>query len=449
MQLLHSHGAGLDVHKKTVVAHVRIAGPKGTAQRQTRTFSTMTDDLLHLSDWLTSLNVTHVAMESTGEFWKPIYALLEGSFTVLVVNAQHMKNVPGRKTDVKDAEWIADLLCHGLVRGSFIPPQEQRDLRDLTRQRTNLVRDRATVVNRLQKVLEWSNIKLASVASDVMGVSARAMLEAIVQGQSDAGELAELARGKLRSKQAELERALSGRVREHHRFLIAQHLTHIDFLDEQIEAFDSQIGERITRQETDAGEPPQAADTAGQAAAEAEQAQVEPAEPAVLNWQQAVAIWDSLPGIGQRVAEQLVAEIGPDLTSFPSAAHLASWARLCPGNHESAGKRYSGRTGKGNVWLRSSLIQAAHAAARKRDSWLSAYYGRLVARRGAKKAIVAVAHKLLTIGYTLLRNRELYQEPGAAALDERRADKLLTRLRHKIEQLGYTVTLEPVPAPAA
>lgn len=446
MELLHSHGAGLDVHKKTVVAHVRIAGSKGATTRHTRTFSTMTDGLLCLSDWLTSHAVSHVAMESTGEFWKPVYNLLEANFTVLVVNAQHMKNVPGRKTDVKDAEWIADLLCHGLVRGSFIPPQPQRDLRDLTRQRTNLVRDRATVVNRLQKVLEWSNIKLASVASDVLGVSARAMLEAIVAGHSDASALAELARGRLRTKQAELERALSGRVREHHRFLIAQHLLHIDFLDEQITTFDEQITTMM--QEHDAPAPP--ANEADVPAAR-EPAASQPTSPGnePLAWEAAVAIWDSLPGIGRRVAEQLVAEVGPDMSAFPSAAHLASWAKVCPGNRESAGKRLSGRTGKGNQWLRTSLVQAAHAAVRKRDSWLAAYYGRLVARRGVKKAIVAVAHKLLTIGYTLLQNRELYQERGAAALDERQTDKLLTRLRHKIEQLGYTVTLEPVGAAPA
>jgi len=442
MELLHSHGAGLDVHKKTVVAHVRIAGPKGSVTRHSQTFFTMTDGLLLLSDWLTSLAVTHVALESTGEFWKPVYNLLEASFTVLVVNAQHMKNVPGRKTDVKDAEWIADLLCHGLVRGSFIPPQPQRDLRDLTRQRTNLVRDRSSVVNRLQKVLEWSNIKLASVASDVVGVSARAMLEAIVQGHTDATVLAELARGRLRAKQTELERALSGRVREHHRFLIAQHLLHIDFLDEQIAAFDGQITTLMQQHDTPPQPPAHSEQEDAQATSPGEsEVVVSKSEP--LSWQAAVAIWDSLPGIGRRIAEQLVAEIGPDMSAFPSAAHLASWAKLCPGNRESAGKRLSGRTGKGNQWLRVSLVQAAHAAVRKRDSWLAAYYGKLVARRGAKKAIVAVAHKLVTIGYSLLCNGELYQERGTTAMDERQKERLLARMQRRIEQLGYTVSLEP------
>src|SRR3712207_1356444 len=241
MHVLYPHCAGIDVHKKTAVVCCRTTAADGTVTTETRTFSTMTADLLTLSDWLTSQGVTHVALESTGEFWKPLYNLLEGTFVILVVNAQHMHNVPGRKTDVKDAEWIADLLAHGLLRGSFIPPEPQRDLRDLTRQRTILVRERAEVVQRLQKVLEWANLKLASVATDVAGRSARAMLEAIVDGQSDVAVLAELARGRMRSKRAELERALDGRVRDHHRFLIAKHLIHIDFLDEQIADFDAQI----------------------------------------------------------------------------------------------------------------------------------------------------------------------------------------------------------------
>ena len=231
MDMLYSRCAGIDVHKKMVVVCCRIVDPTGAITKETRTFSTMTADLLALADWLASLEVTHVAMEITGEFWKPLYNLLEGNFTILVVNAQHLKHVPGRKTDVKDAEWIADLLAHGLLRGSFIPPEPQRDLRDLTRQRTILVRERAGVVQRLQKVLDWANIKLASVATDVAGRSARAMLEAIVDGQSDVTALADLARGRLCSKRAELERALAGRVRDHHRFLIAKHLIHIDFLD--------------------------------------------------------------------------------------------------------------------------------------------------------------------------------------------------------------------------
>jgi transposase len=444
MDLLYPRCAGIDIHKKTAVVCCRIVEPHGSVTTQTRTFSTMTADLLALSDWLTHLEITHVALESTGEFWKPLYHLLEGNFTILVVNAQHMHNVPGRKTDVKDAEWIADLLAHGLLRGSFIPPEPQRDLRDLTRQRTILVRERAEVVQRLQKVLEWANLKLAAVATDVVGRSARAMLEAIVDGQSDVTALAELARGRMRSKRAELERALDGRVRAHHRFMIAKHLIHIDFLDEQIADFDTQIAAHIQLQ------PPlsPAPAVAGTPRAETVPASGPrtpdgPAADVPLTWEAAIAIWDGIPGIGRRGAEHLVAELGVEMAQFPSAAHAASWAKLSPGNNVSAGKRYAATIGKGNQWLRSTLIQAAHAAVKVKDSYLAAFYHRLVGRRGVKKAIVAVAHKILTIAYTLLRKREPYRERGAAALDARRKDQVLHRLQRRCEQLGYKVHLEP------
>ena len=455
MDLLYARCAGMDVHKKTVVVCCRIVEPAGTVTKETRTFSTMTADLLALSDWLTSLGITHVAMESTGEFWKPLYNLLEGNFTILVVNAQHMKNVPGRKTDVQDAEWIADLLAHGLLRSSFIPPEPQRDLRDLTRQRTILVRERADVVRRLQKVLEWANLKLASVATDVAGRSARAMLEAIVDGQSDVTALAELARGRMRSKRTELERALAGRVRDHHRFLIAKHLIHIDFLDEQLADFDAQITAHIQVQPPLPPQPPTDGTVAHEdmAAAPTSAVSDEPSEASKvenpLTWEDAIAIWDGIPGIGRRVAEQLVAELGVDMRQFPSAAHAASWAKLSPGNNVSAGKRYSSKIGKGNQWLRATLIQAAHAAVKVKDSFLAAFYQRLVARRGVKKAIVAVAHKILTIAYTLLRKREPYRERGAAALDERRKDQVLHRMQRRFEQLGYKVHLEPMTSEAA
>ncbi len=450
MHVLYPNGAGIDVHKKTAVVCCRTTAADDTVSLETRTFSTMTADLLALSDWLTTKGVTHVAMESTGELWKPLYNLLEGSFIVLVVNAHHMHNVPGRKTDVKDAEWIADLLAHGLLKASFIPPEPQRDLRDLTRQRTTLVRERASVVQRLHKVLEWANLKLTAVATDVVGVSARAMLEAIVDGQSDVTALAELARGRMRSKRAELERALAGRVRDHHRFLLAKHLLHIDFLDEQLADFDAQIAVHIQRQPPLPPSSPPDEPPAERAEGRAEARSPEgPAAEAGLTWEEAITIWDGIPGIGRRVAEQLVAELGVNMEQFPSAAHAASWAKLSPGNNVSAGKRYSSKIGKGNQWLRSTLIQAAHAAVRVKESSLAAFYQRLVARRGVKKAIVAVAHKLLTIAYTLVRKREAYQERGAAVLDERHKDRVLHRMQRRFEQLGYKVHLEPITSMAA
>ena len=440
MDLLHSHGAGLDVHKKTVVAHARITDPRGHITRHSRTFGTLTADLLALAAWLLNLEITHVAMESTGEYWKPIYNILEGSFTVLVVNAQHIKNVPGRKTDVKDAQWLADLLCHGLVRGSFIPPQAQRDLRDLTRQRTNLVRDRATVVNRLQKVLEWANIKLACVVSDVVGVSAREMLAAIVDGQSDVTALAELARGRMREKRAVLEQALEGRVRDHHRFVIASHLEQIDFLDAQIAGFDEQIVACVAEQA-----PP---------SSPAADPLPTPEPPSKdqrdhVSWEAAIQIWDSVPGVGRRLAEQLVAEIGPSPSQFPSAAHVASWAKVAPGNRESAGKRLSSKTGKGNRWLRTSLVQAAHGAVKVKGSALAVYYRRLAKRMNGKKAMMAVAHKILTIGYTLLCKHEWYREPDVSARETRRTEQLVAQMQRRIERLGYTVNIEPPAAVAA
>lgn len=439
MEVTFTHCAGLDVHKKTVVACCITPGAKGEKQIEVRTFGTMTVDLLALSDWLTSQQITHVAMESTGEFWKPIYNLLEGNFELLVVNAKHIKNVPGRKTDVKDAEWIAELLRHGLVRGSFIPPQAQRDLRDLTRQRTNLVQDRATVVNRLQKVLEWANIKLSSVATDVTGVSARAMLEAIVQDQVDPAALSELARGRLRKKRDALEQALTGAVRNHHRFMIAQHLMQIDFLDQQIAAFDEQIAAAMQ----DLSQPP---DEPGPTQPDASQVVVTPPEDttAPLTWEAAVALLDTIPGVGPRAAEMILAEIGLDMSRFPSEAHLSSWAKVSSGNNESAGKRYSGAIGHGNRWLRTVLVQVAWAAVKVKKSYLSSFYHRLAARRGAKRAIIAVAHRMLIAIYHMLKKHEPYKDLGATYLDERNKPKVVSRMKHRIEQLGYRVTIEPV-----
>src|SRR5919205_2954022 len=316
MDVVNERCCGLDVHKQTVVACVLVPGAGGKPRKEVRTFGTLTDEVLQLAAWLTEHSVTHVALESTGVYWKPIWNLLEGSFTLLLVNAQHIKQVPGRKTDVRDCEWIAELLRHGLLKASFVPEQPQRELRELTRYRTTVIRERTAEINRLQKTLEGANIKLASVASDVLGISARQMLDALVGGTTDAAALADLARGKLRAKLPTLERALAGRFAAHHQFLVAQHLAHIDYLDEAIARLDAAIAERLRPFEA------------------------------------AIARLDSIPGVGRRTAEVLLAEIGTDMGRFPTAAHLASWAGLCPGNNESAGKRKSGKTGQGSPWLR-------------------------------------------------------------------------------------------------
>ncbi len=346
-----------------------------------------------------------------------------------------------------DAAWIAELLRLGLLRASFIPPLPQRDLRDLTRHRTNLVQDRATVVHRLQKVLEWANLKLASVATDVTGVSARAMLEAIVGGEGDPQVLADLAHGRLRSKLALLEQALTGRVRNHHRFLLAQQLGQLDFLEEQIAELEEQIAKVITQQPP-ADEPPLPS-------VEGEPVPEAPSGPAVseagsdLSWADAVELLDTIPGVGRTAAEQIIAEIGTDMGRFRSAGHLASWAKVCPGNHESAGKRRSSKTGSGNRWLRTVLVQAAWAAVKVKEAHLAAVYHRLAGRRGAKRAIMAVAHRILTAAYYMLRDKVAYQEPGAPPQDEQRKARMLERLLARIEKFGYTAHLEPRGVPAA
>ena len=448
MQVTYTHCAGLDVHKKTVVACASVPGPGDQPHPVIRTFGTMTADLLALGDWLHSLNVKAVAMESSGEFWKPVYNLLEGHFEVLVVNAQHIKNVPGRKTDVKDAEWIADLLRHGLLRSSFIPPWPQRDLRDLTRQRTNLVQDRATVVNRLQKALEWANLKLSAVVSDVTGVSARAMLEALVAGETAPAALAELACGRLRAKRDLLEQALTGRVREHHRFIIAEHLIQLDNLDEQIGRFDAQISAYLQQLSA----PPPASGGASDAAPASLTPAADPASPApaALTWNAALVFADAVPGIGLRLAQDILAETGIDMSRFPSAGHFASWTKICPGHNESAGKRFAGATGHGNRWLRTKLVQAAWAAVKMRDSYFAACFHRLAGRRGVKRAIIAVAHRILIALYHVLSRQEPFRDLGATYYDARSQAQLIKRTERRFAQLGLKVTVEPLaPASAA
>jgi transposase len=452
MDVTYRHCAGLDVHKKSVVACVLVSAEGQRKHKEVRTFGTMTADLLRLSDWLTSHAVTHVAMESTGEFWKPVYNILEGNFELLVANAKHIKNVPGRKTDVKDAEWIAELLRHGLLRGSFIPEQDQRNLRDLTRQRTNLVEDRTRVVNRVQKVCEWSNIKLSAVVSDITGVSARAMLAALIEGQLQPEAMAALARGKLRDKRDELTLALTGVVHDHHRFLWVQLLTQLDFLDEQIAVFDREIAARLVQM--DAQQPPASpasSDTATEAAGEGAAGEGAAGEGAAsegqsalsrLTWTEAVALVDTIPGISPTNAESLLAETGIDMSRFPTAAHFASWAKLCPGNNESGGKKHPASIGHGNRNLRAGIVQAAWAAIRVKDSYLAAVYHRLVTRRGAKRSIVAVAHHMLTSIYHMLRKREPFHDLGATYFDQRNEARVVRRNVKSLEKLGYRVAIE-------
>jgi len=413
MDVVYTQCAGLDVHKKTVVAAIIVPDGQGGLHKETRTFGTMTVDLLALSDWLMGHGVTHAAMESTGEYWKPPFNILESNFEVMLVNAQHVKAVPGRKTDINDAEWLADLLRHGLLRASFIPPVGQRELRELTRHRSNFVRERATLVNRVQKVLESANIKLASVASDVMGVSGRAMLAALIEGHASPTEMADLAKGKLREKREQLVKALEGRVKPHHRFILTELLCQIDNVEEAVSHFDEQI------------------------------------QLLCVPFEAAIALLDTIPGVARQTAEIIVSEIGIDMSRFPSAAHLAAWAGVAPGNNESAGKRRSGKTRKGNQALGVALNQAAHGAAHTKGTYLSAQYHRLAGRRGKKKAILAVAHSILVIAYHLIKRQEPYRELGGDYFDQRRPEATAKRLVKRLQQLGYEVVIQSQPANVA
>jgi transposase len=374
MEVIIPRCAGLDVHKRTVVACVRRLEADGRIDQEVRTFGTMTADLLNLADWLAACGVTQVAMESTGVYWKPVYNLLEARFTILVVNAQHIKQVPGRKTDVKDCQWIAQLLQHGLLRAGFVPPRPIRQLRDLTRQRTQLIRHRATMANRLQKVLEDANIKLASVATDILGVSGRAMIRALIAGEQDPARLADLARRRLRAKTDLLVLALTGQVSDHHRFQLRGLMEQVERLDRGIEQLDGRILEATTPFEAE------------------------------------LARLMTIPGLSRSAAEVILAEIGTDMTAFPTAGHLGSWAGMSPGNHQSAGKRYSGRTTKGSPWLRSVLVQAAWSASHTKSTRLSVTYHKLARRIGKKRAVVAVGRKILKLVYEMLKGRTDYQE---------------------------------------
>jgi transposase len=411
VEIVHARCCGLDVHKKTVVACVLITGLDGGVERQLRTFNTMTADLLALDDWLSSLGVTHVALESTGVYWRPVFNILEDeSRTLLLVNPQHMRAVPGKKTDVRDSEWLADLLRHGLLRASFIPPAPIRAVRDLTRYRKTLVQQRADQANRLQKTLEGANLKLAAVAADVLGVSGRAMLAALLAGERDPDVLADLARGRMRAKLPQLRQALTGRIQPHHLVLIGQILEHIDFLEQSIAQVQAEI-ERCL--------PP---------------------------FEEALDLLQTIPGIRAVAAGAILAEIGVDMSRFPTAGHLASWAGLCPSNKESAGKRMTGPMNRGNVWLRSIMGEVAWASIKTSATYFHAQFHRLARRRGRNKAAMAVAHSLLVVVYHVLRTGQPYAELGVDYLDKLDAARIERHHVRRLEQLGYTVTLTPLSA---
>lgn len=409
MEIVLTHSCGLDVHKRTVVASVRTPGSGKKGKEETRTFSTTTAGLLQLSDWLTAEGVTHVAMESTGVYWKPVFNVLSANFEVIVVNAQHIKTVPGRKTDVNDAQWISDLLRHGLLKPSFIPDQDQRELRELIRYRKSLVQTRSGEVSRVQKFLEGANIKLGSVATNVMGVSGRAILHAIVNGEKDPKVLAQLAKGKLKSKEDALAEALDGRVNAHTQFMLKQALTLIDFFDERVSACEAEI---VLRME----------DVSDQ-----------------------VERLATIPGVGEDTARLILAEIGTDMSRFPTHKHLASWAGVCPGNNESAGKQKSGKTRKGSRWLRAALVESAHAAGLSKKNYLSALYHRLRGRRGPKKAALAVAHAILVIAYHILRDGTIYRDLGEGYHDRLDPERAKQRALKQLKALGFHAELTVLP----
>jgi transposase len=403
--------AGLDVHKASVVACVRVIDDNGELVSVTQSFGTTTSDLLKLNDWLMSYAVTLVGMESTGVYWKPVYTLLESEFECWLLNAQHLRNVPGRKTDVADAAWIAQLVAHGLVRPSFVPPKEIRELREVTRYRKAVIQDRSREAQRLHKTLESAGIKLANVATDILGVSGRDMLQGLIAGTHDPDVLAELARGRLRKKLPALRKALTGWFSPTHRVLVGELLAHLEYLDESIERLSDDITTMIAPFATP------------------------------------IDLLDTIPGVDRRTAEVVLSEIGPDMSRFPTSGNLASWAGQCPGNNESAGKRFSGKTRKGSKWLRTALVEAAQAAARTKGTYLASQYARIKGRHGHNKAIFAVAHSILVIAYHILQRQQPYNELGGDYFIERQnKDAYQRRLVKQLERMGYDVTLDAKPA---
>jgi transposase len=409
MDLIYSCVAGLDVHLKTIVVAVRRGQHPAKLQQEVRTFATMTRDILELSDWLASLGVTHVAMEATAVLWKPIWNILEGRFTLLLVNPRDVKQVPGRKSDVRDCQWLAQLLHCGLLRSSFVPPRPLRELRDLTRHRAQLTDEHTRIANRIHKTLEDANIKLGTVATDILGKSGRAMLRALLAGQRDPKQLAELAEGRLRGKIPALQQALQGHFTEHHRFLIESLLGHLEYLEQQIDRCSGRVEEAL--------------------------------RPFVSDEQ--FERLDAIPGVNRRTIENVIAEIGSDMGQFPDEQHLSSWAGVCPSNDESAGKRKRSRTTKGNRWLRRALAEAAWAASRTKGSYLGAQYRRLAGRRGKKRALIAVAHSLLVIFYHMLKAPVEYKDLGADYFEQQNPERLRRYLVRRLEGLGYVVSLSP------
>jgi transposase len=406
MDVIYPRCAGLDVHKQTVVACARVAG-NGPLSQEVRTFATTTSGLLALADWLESLGVEHVAMEATGVYWKPVWHVLEGHFELVLANAAHVKNVPGRKTDVNDAMWLADLLAHGLIRASFVPPVAVQELRTLTRTRKQFVRERSSHVQRIEKVLEDANLKLSVVISDILGKSGRAVLQAIIDGQTDPARLASCVSGRVKASRAELLEALRGHISAHHRFMLKLHLGHIDALDKAVTDIEGEVGLGLAP------------------------------------FRQAAKLLSTMPGLSDVSAHVIVAEIGIDMSRFATPGHLLSWACLCPRNDESAGKRRSTRVRKGGKWLKTTLVQAAWAAVKVKGGYLQAQFHRLRARRGAKKAIMGVAASMLTAAWHMLRNQTEWHDLGAAHFDRADATKTANRLIRRLQQIGYAVQVSP------
>jgi len=413
MPVMYRQCAGMDVHKDSVYVCARLVSGEGTMREEFETFGTTTRELLRLRGWLEERRIVQVTMEATGVYWKPVWNLLEDAFDLWLVNARHVKQVPGRKTDMLDCQWLAQLLSCGLLKKSFVPPVEQRDLRDLTRGRTTLIQDRARVANRIQKVLEDANIKLGSVASDVLGASGRDMLAALVSGETDAAAMAQLARRRMRAKLPALTEALQGQVRDHHRFLLKSLLQQIDALEALIEAHSLRIHEVM--------------------------------DPF---FKEAVARLDTMPGVDKVAAQCIVAEIGIDMSRFPTAGHLCSWAGLCPGNRRSAGKRQSGRMNRANVWLKAILCQTGWGASHTKDTYLSTQYHRLARRRGKKRALMAVGHSQLQSAYYMLRDRVAYAELGVNWLELRHGEQQAKHLVQRLEKLGYQVDIQKASAAA-